>query len=189
MSTPNTPYATTPIFYDSEEETGYIPHGLPLCVPCFSPLQGTSEAWSPFQPAQVVPYNLITETPPSDQPEPEVWSPSPAQPEQDMDDYKFPPQVLEHLDNSQISVGSGVYYDPAPSAQFRYRQMEHTIKKSFSSERSELKHMVKDLHKEKLEQEKKQKDKELLIEELQRTVKMLEKKVTIELILQQPQLN
>jgi len=37
--------------------------------------------------------------------------------------------------------------------------------------------MVKDLHKEKLEQEKKQKDKELLIEELQRTVKMLEKKV------------
>jgi hypothetical protein len=35
----------------------------------------------------------------------------PAQPEQDMDDIKLPPHVLEHLDNSQLSSGSDVYYD------------------------------------------------------------------------------
>lgn len=35
----------------------------------------------------------------------------PAQPEQDMDDIKLPPHVLEHLDNSQLSAGFYVYYD------------------------------------------------------------------------------
>jgi hypothetical protein len=46
----------------------------------------------------------------------------------------------------------------------------------FRSERLELEQTVKLLHRERLEQEKKQKDQEELIEKLQSTVKMLEKK-------------
>ena len=103
----------------SSGEPDYPTHGLPLWYsdPSFSPIQVRSEAWSPlpppsaqpepeacspFQPAQVVPYNGITETPLSAQHEPEDWSPPSAQPEQDMDDIKLPPHVLEHMDNSQL---------------------------------------------------------------------------------------
>jgi len=149
----------------SSGEPDYPTHGLPLwdLYSSFSPLQVRGEAWSPFQPAQVVPYNWITETPPS------------AQPEQDMDDIKLPPHVLEHLDNSQLSAGSEVYYDPTKLHTFSQRQLEQMVG-HFRSERLELEETVELLHRERLEQEKKQKDQEQLIEELQRTVKMLEKK-------------
>ena len=161
----------------SSGEPDYPTHGLPLWdrYPSFSPLQVRGEAWSPplpsaqpepeawspFQPAQMVPYNWITETPPSAQPEPEDWSPPSAQPEQDMDDIKLPPHVLEHLDNSQLSSGSDVYHDPTKLHKFPQRQLEQMVG-YFRSER--------------LEQEKKQKDQEQLIEELQRKGKMVEKK-------------
>jgi hypothetical protein len=163
----------------SSGEPYYPAHGLPLWdrYPYFSPLQVRGEAWlppplfpsaqpepegwSPFQPAQIVPYNWITETPPSAQPDPEDWSPPLPQPEQDMDDIKLPPHVLEHLDNSQVSSGYELYDDPTKLHTFRQRKLEQMVV-HFSSER--------------LEQEKKQKDKEQLIEELQRKGNMLEKK-------------
>lgn len=173
----------------SSGEPDYPTHGLPLWdrYPSFSPLQvrgepwspssaqPESEPWSPFQPAQVVPYNGITETPLSARSEPEDWSPPSAQPEQDTDDVKFPPHVLEHMDNTQLTSGYDVYYDPTAGSRFCQRQIEQMVN-DFRSERRELEQRVQLLHRERLEQEKKQKDQEQLIEELQRTVKMLEKK-------------
>ena len=87
----------------------------------------------------------------------------------------YHPHVLEHMDNTQLSDGSALYYDPAPSALLRRNQIEQMVK-DFRSERRELEETVQLLHRERLEQEKKQKDQEQLIEELQRRVKMLEKK-------------
>jgi septal ring factor EnvC (AmiA/AmiB activator) len=92
-----------------------------------------------------------------------------------MDDVKYPLHVIEHIDNSQLTAGSGLYYDPTQSEIFCRNQIGQTIEQ-FRSERSELEQRVSLLDSVVLKQEKKQKDKEHLIEELQRTVKMLEKK-------------
>jgi hypothetical protein len=120
----------------SSGEPDYPTHGLPLWdrYPSFSPLQVRGKAWSP---------------------------PS-SQPEQDMDDIKLPPHVIEHLDNSQLSYGYGVYDDPTKLHTFRQRQLEQ---------------MVGHFRSERLEQEKKLKYQEKLIEGLQSKGKMVEKKV------------
>jgi hypothetical protein len=58
---------------------------------------------------------------------------------------------------------------------FRQRQVEQMVG-HFRSERLQVEETVELLRRERLEQEKKNKDQEQLIEELQRRVKMLEKK-------------
>src|SRR4051812_27045219 len=134
MSTPITPYATSPTLYASSEEPDYPTHGLPLCdpYPSFSPLQATSEAWSSYQ-DQVVPEFCIPDTSPSVQQAqfvPETWipeTPPSAQPEQHMTDYKLPPHVLEHLDNTQLSAEPELYFDHTRSSQLRLHQIEEMV--------------------------------------------------------------
>lgn len=71
----------------------------------------------------------------------------PAQPDKDMDDIKLPPHVLEHLDNSQLSAGSDVYYYTTPLHPFRQRQLEQMVV-HFRSERLEVEQTVELLHRE-----------------------------------------
>jgi hypothetical protein len=132
MSTPITPYATSPTLYAYSEEPDYPTHGLPLCdpYPSFSPLQGTSEAWSSYK-DQVVPEFCIPYTSPSVQQAqfvPETWTPeTPAQPEQHMTDYKLPPHVLEHLDNTQLSAEPELYFDHTRSSPLRLHNIEEMV--------------------------------------------------------------
>jgi hypothetical protein len=95
----------------------------------------------------------------------------PAQPEQDMDDIKLPPMCLSTwtIPNFQPDF---MYTTILPFYPFRQRQLEQMVG-HFRSERMEFEQTVELLHRERLKQEKKQKDQEQLIKELQRTVKML----------------
>jgi len=65
-----------------------------------------------------------------------------------------------------------------PSYPFRQGQLEQMVG-HFRSERMEFEQTVELLHRERLEQENKQKDQEQLIEKVQRTVKMLERPVLL----------
>lgn len=68
-----------------------------------------------------------------------------------------------------------MYTTILPFYPFRQRQLEQMVG-HFRSERMEFEQTVELLHRERLEQENKQKDQEQLIEKVQRAVKMLESK-------------
>jgi hypothetical protein len=139
---------------DESEEPDYPTHGLPLCdpYPSFSPLQGTSEAWSSYQ-DQVVPEFSIPDTSPSVQQAqfvPETWipeTPPSAQPEQYMTDYKLPPNILEHMDNSQLSTEPGICFDHTPSLRFRQVQLESGINGFYQMVDKKLKTQVEVIEK------------------------------------------
>lgn len=136
--------ASSPTLSASSGKPDYPTHGLPLLdgYPSFSPFQGTSEASSSYQ-AQFVPETWIPETPSS------------AQPEQHRSDYKLPPHVLEHLDNTQLSDEPELYSDHTRSSQLLIHQMEV---------------MVQGVREERREQDSKMKAQEQLIEKLKEMV-------------------
>jgi len=109
--------ASSPTLSASSGEPDYPTHGLPLWgrYPSFTPLQDTPGAWSPLQAAQVVPDTWITKTP------------SPASSEQYTDDCKYPPYVLEQMDNSQHPSEPVVYYDSFSSLRFRQDQLAEMV--------------------------------------------------------------
>ena len=132
MSTPTTPYATSPtpdITY--KEENILIPEGV-----AFSPFQETSEPWSSPQ-TQVVPDSWLSEF--ANQPHGypaqglpvfnsgyHQESPIPethfsAQQDEDMEDCKYPPHVLEQMYNSRLSP------EPVPLLRFRLPQPEREV--------------------------------------------------------------
>jgi hypothetical protein len=133
MSTPITPYPTSPTLSVAYQEGDFvIPEGV-----AFSALQETPEPWSPPQ-AQVVTYPWHSHyakqhyEPPAHglpicysgyHPDSPITE-TPTQSEQDMEDCKYPPDVLEQMDNTQLSTGPAIYLDHTPGLRFRQGQLE-----------------------------------------------------------------
>lgn len=130
MSIASTPYNTSPIC-SLNEEWEYLGD-----YPPFSPLQDADEEY-PSQQAQVVPDFWVPETPLAVQETLSVsqtWMleiPPSAQREHHMDDCKYPPHVLEQMDNSQLSPEPGVYFDYTPLLRFSLGQLEGEIQKFY----------------------------------------------------------
>lgn len=139
MTTPTTPYATSPTPYITyQEENILIPEGV-----AFSPFQETSEPWSSPQ-TQVVPDSWLSEFANQPHGHPAQGlplfnsgyhqeSPIPethfsAQQDEDTEDCKYPPHVLEQRYNSRLSPEPYEYFDPVPLLRVRLRQLERGVK-------------------------------------------------------------
>jgi len=141
-TTPSTPYEIS-IGSPTEE---YEYSGF---FPPFSPLQHEKGEYLSPQ-AQVVPDTFALETPPwlqEAQSVCETWTvgtPTSAQPKNkdscplhfkglpncvppEEDDCKYPPQVLEPMDDTEPSPEPDVFFDPVPLLRFRQSQMERGI--------------------------------------------------------------
>jgi len=118
--------ACPPTLYGSSEEPGYIMHGLPL--------QYTHEEY-PSQQAQVVHRYGIHDTSPEVQQaqfRPEAWMPRmiPSdRPEQDMDDCKYPPHILERMGNYQKSPEPEEDYQDCTELLLRYHMLDEQYSK------------------------------------------------------------
>jgi len=52
------------------------------------------------------------------------YATSPTQSEQEMDDCKYPPNVLQQMDNTKLSTGPDIYFYHTPELWFRLDQLE-----------------------------------------------------------------